>query len=99
MSGGHSHCELDLRVQSSGLHHGKPALRQELRSDCLATANLWKHRKTHQQQHQAAVRQQLAEAEAAVGLAVMETAVEALPLVEAIEIYPLAEAEGVQISG
>lgn len=38
MSGGHSHCELDLRVQSSGLHHGKPALRQELRSDCLATA-------------------------------------------------------------
>ena len=62
-------------------------------------SNLWKHRKTHQQQHQAAVRQQLAEAEAAVGLAVMETAVEALPLVEAIEIYPLAEAEGVQISG
>lgn len=62
-------------------------------------SNLWKHRKTHQQQHQAAVRQQLAEAEAAVGLAVMETAVEALPLVETIEIYPLAEAEGVQISG
>lgn len=37
MSGGHLHCELDLRVQSSGLHHRKLAIRQELRSDCLAT--------------------------------------------------------------
>ncbi|KAK2099647.1 hypothetical protein P7K49_020995 [Saguinus oedipus] len=68
-----------------------PSSRPDLGKSYCSFSNLWKHRKTHQQQ--------LAEAEAAVGLAVMETAMEVLPLVAAIEIYPLAEAEGVQISG
>uniref|UniRef100_A0A2K5QYV9 C2H2-type domain-containing protein n=1 Tax=Cebus imitator TaxID=2715852 RepID=A0A2K5QYV9_CEBIM len=79
------------------MHMGEPPYScPDLGKSYCSFSHLWKYRKTHQQQHQAAVRQQLAGAEAAVGLAVMETAVEALPLVEA---YPLAEAGGVQISG
>ncbi|KAL0626962.1 Zinc finger protein 574 [Plecturocebus cupreus] len=70
------------------LHTGEPPYSYpDLGKSYRSFSNLWKRRKTQQQQHQAAV-----------GLAVMETAVEALPLVKPLR-SPLAEAEAVQICG